>query len=297
MNLETQIRQVRARLSDPRRTDPEDSYVTDLELVDFLHQAEWQVVRDLAERESFVQTATFAAVNGQEQYDEAAVGFPIDVMDIVRVTYGGVECRRHPVHELGALDFGSNYRARKGLSQFFYLIGGSLGKLKLGIRPIPDDTSQIAIWYVRRPYRRFRHVRGIVTLLGTNVEIIDSTNLLHVDSYWNTCEVRIMDGLYVGNERVVSAFAAATDKITVSSAFPTPIPVGSRYEVGEVSQMPADLEPLVIGWAAYLGFVKNMAADLGGIARSEYDQMMSRHNQRYGMSRTEPGREPQGAAL
>lgn len=297
MNLETQIRQVRARLSDPRRTDPEDSYVTDLELVDFIHQAEWQVVRDLAERESFVQTATFNAVNAQEQYDEAAAGFPIDVLDIVRVTYGGVECRRHPVHELGALDFGSNYRPRKGLSQFFYLIGGSLGKLKLGIRPIPDDTSQVAVWYVRRPYRRFKHLLGQVTLAGTNLEIIDSTSLLHVDSYWNGSEVRLKDQIYAGNERIVSAFAAATDKITVSVAWPTIITVGTRYEVGEVSQMPADLEPLVIGWASYLGFVKNMAADLGGIARSEYDQMLSRHNQRYGMSRTEPGREPQAAAL
>lgn len=73
MNLQTQIRQVRARLSQPARDDPGDDRITDQEIVDWIHKAEIRVTQDLIEREKMVTTATFPARNAVELYDHGII--------------------------------------------------------------------------------------------------------------------------------------------------------------------------------------------------------------------------------
>lgn len=291
MNLETQIRQIRGRLADPRRTDETDPFIRDTEIIDWIHHGEVQVLRDVPERELFIEIATFAAVIGQERYDKATANFPQDVVDPVFVRYAGVECVRHAVHELGSLQYGDALRPRKGLNQYFYLLAGGLGTATLGIRPVPDDTSQIELWYVRRPYKRFKHAYVQLSAAGTPTTLI-SSSLTHVNDYWNGCEVRVAEGsIYQGEERVVSDFDATTDTLTVATAMPEAIGTGPFIELGEVSELPPDLEPLVNAWAVYLGFLKMMAPMSAQLARTEYRELHAAHMQRYGYGRVEPSRE------
>lgn len=294
MNLETQIRQVRSRLATPRRALVSEDYITDTEILEWIRQAELQVIKDVAEREKFITQATVAAVAAQELYSRTDTGFPVDVVDIVRVTYAGVECNRHPAHEIAALELNTFRRPRKGFNQYFYEIAGTFGTSKIGIRPVPDDTSPIVIWYVQAPYRRFKHLRGITTAVGAATEIIDSGNLKQPNNYWVNAEVRLFDGLIQGEERIVSASDLGTTKLTTTTAWPVAVAQNVTYELGEVSELPAELEPLVTAWATYLGQCKGRDAGDASLTRTEYDAQIAKHNARYGYGRTEPTSEPVG---
>lgn len=288
MNLETQIRQVRSRFAEPRTADPADDRFTDTEILEWIHQAEIHVIRNIAEREKWIRTATFPAVNGQELYDRATAGFPTDLIDIVRVTYASAPCIRHPVHEIDALEMNSRRFPRKGYNQYFYELAGTFGTSKLGIRPIPNDATNIVLWYIKMPYRRYKHKRGTTTAAGTNVEIIDATNLTHPNNFWTDSEVRLFDGVLAGQERIVASSTKATTRLTVSTAFDEIVAQNVIFEVGEVSELSKELDPLVTAWATYLAKMKNADPDASAV-KIEFKELLAEHNSRYGTARTEPG--------
>jgi hypothetical protein len=296
VNLETQIRQVRARLSEPGRDDYRDDRITDLEIVDWIHKAEIRVCRDVVERERITQTATVAAVSAQELYTIADTNFPSGILDIVRVTYGGVECSRWPVHELGALDQNTLYDPVKGRLQFFYVLNDTAnpGEMSIGIRPVPDDTSDIVITYVPVPPRRWKHWSGTAdNLAATEVRLIDS-GMQHPDDFWIGAEVRLTSGLFEGEERTVVDSVEATTLVIVGVDFSAIVPLSTTFDMGDPTTLPPEWEDLVITWATYTGLLKDKEVENASAVRAEYEQYLSIVNQRYGFTRVEPGREPGG---
>lgn len=191
------------------------------------------------EREKFATTNTQAAVNGTETYDT-----PSDLLDIRRVTYAGVELNRQSLDRLAAIDRNPTWRGNKGRQQFFYEIGSTKGLTKIGILPVPVDTSNIVIWYTRRPieFHDAGTYNGTVTPTnshtgaGAPTEVTSNTTTVFHDAvapfaadrgatptdtssdvtttnalpgqsgFWNDAEVRFTTGNLAGQKRRVTSF-------------------------------------------------------------------------------------------
>lgn len=292
MNLQSEIREVRSRVSEPDRVNPDNPYFTDLEIIDWIYRAEIQTAHDAIERERLIKTATTAGVASQELYDA-----PADLLDIVRVTYGGVECTRFPVTELGALATNRLREPTKGLQQFFYELAkptGVPGRGQIGIRPVPNDTANIVVYYVPMPVRRYKAVQGTTTGAGTTTTALDSVLSAYPDDFWNDTQFRILTGPMRGQFRNVSDFSSGTGTITWTTAIEAAPGTNNDYEMGQVSSLPQEWIPMVVAWASYQALLKDRRPDLASAQRQEYDALLANINNRYGFSRTEPAREAVG---
>ena len=294
MNLESEIRQVRGRLSSPSRLDSNDDRITDLEIIDWIHKGEIQVLKDMAEREKVTTVATFTADAAELQ--GAATDFPTDILDIVRVVHDGVECKRIPLREVGATAENSLYEPIAGYQQYYYQLARANGTVNIGILPAPS-TGDVDVYYVKIPTRRFKHRRGYTTNAGANAqELIDNT-LAQVDGYWNGTEVRLLKGDYEGQERTITDWTLTGTILDVGAgaAFPAIIAAEVTFDMGEVSQIPPDFQDLVIVWATYVGLLKDKEVQMAQATRDEYQHYLDMVNQRYGFTREEPGRQPETA--
>ena len=65
---------------------------------------------------------------------------------------------------------------------------------------------------------------------GSTTELIDDA-LVQATGYWIGALLTITAGTNAGESRIVSAFASATDKITVETAFTSPIDNTSVYKL------------------------------------------------------------------
>lgn len=291
MNLQSEIREVRARVSEPARLNPDNPYITDIEIIDWIFRGEIQVSQDIQERERLVKIQTTAAVAAQELYDA-----PADLLDIVRITYAGTECTRASLLELGSLT-SNRYRApKKGVQQFFYEIaksGVTPGVGQIGIRPIPDDTQNILIYYVPVPVRRYKAVDVKTTSNGSTTTTISTSLTAYPDNFWNNTQIRWLNGANRGNFKAVTGFTSATGTVT-HPANDIATTTGIEFEMGQVSSLPQEYIPLVIAWAAYQALMKDRRPDLAQIYKTEYEAQLTQVNGRYGYSRTEPAREAIG---
>lgn len=292
MNLESEIRQVRGRLSAPSRLDRSDDRITDLEIIDWIHKGEIQVLKDMAEREKVTVTASFTAAASELQ--GGATGFPTDILDVVRVVHAGVECKRMPLRELGALDQNTLYEPISGYQQYFYTMGKAGGLTNIGILPAPASGT-VAIWYVKIPTRRYKHKRSITTSVGGGTTKLVDATLIQVDDYWNGCEIVLLDGTYEGTLNTILDFEKTGAILTTTSALPEATLAGTTYEMGEVSQIPPDFQDLVIVWASYVGLMKEKEISMAQATRDEYQHYLDLVNARYGFTREEPGRQPETA--
>jgi len=73
-------------------------------------------------------------------------------------------------------------------------------------------------------------VSSTTTGLGTNLTLVD-TALTQGEDYWKDLAVVILSGNSIGQIRRISAFAAASDTITVDTAFAGIIAAGTKYNI------------------------------------------------------------------
>lgn len=85
-----------------------------------------------------------------------------------------------------------------------------------------------------RPSKDLRDALVIIssttTALGTNLTLTDSA-LTEGDDYWNNMAVVILSGNSIGQIRRISDFDAASDTITIDTAFASVIASGTKYNI------------------------------------------------------------------
>ncbi len=292
LNLASEIREVRGRLSSPSRLDSTNDRITDLEIMDWIHRAEIQALKDVVEREKVTAHLNFPAAVAELQ--GTATGFPLDILDIVRVVHLGVDCKRIPLRELGALTQNELYEPVSGYQQYWYQILRTDGTINFGVLPAPASGT-IDLYYVKIPARRAQQVRGFTTGSGTAVQIFDTAKLGQVDNHWQGREIMLSDGAYPGEVRQVTFSNKSASRLTVGVAFPEAVPAGVHFDLGEKSQMPPDMQDLVIAWATYIGLLKDKEIQMAQSVRGEYEAYLDKINRRYGFTREEPQRQPETA--
>ena len=276
MNLREMISMVSSVLGDPGEDDLQRG-----EIIQYLSVGQHVVGRTLVnvEREKFLTTNTQAAVSAQELYNT-----PADLQDIVRVTYDGTECARMPVIELAAIDRNTNYRAIKGVQQFFYERGGTVGLTQIGIRPIPDGTENIIIYYVRRPldFHALGTYNGTVTAnAGTSTTQFEddaapfagTASKTGKDDFWNDAEIRWTGGNNTGIRVRVSDFqenpsGVIYGRFIMTEAMPNAPVATETYELDQVSIIPEQHHEMICFYAA------GIAAPKVGMSGAQYIQMV-----------------------
>lgn len=293
MNLEVEIRQVRERLGEPARDDQADNYITDREIVDWIHAAEHQIIQDVADdalTDLHGETSE-TTVNGTESYALAtnASDF-LRLLDVRLDTgMGLVECDLINPKQRRQLYESPTWRPTAA-HPFAWLYGASIY-----VAPIPGSEAgagKLKIRYVKQPNRRFKHDTGLTDAAGITTTLVDAGLRTEPDDYWNSGSVRLKTGILAGEERTVSDFDNGTNTITVSSAFSGTPGTGIYYEIGEVSDVGEEFNPLIISWATYLAYLKDREVDLAQDQKQRYDMGVQKINARYGAyHRQEPVRE------
>jgi hypothetical protein len=221
------------------------------------------------EREFFLGINTFqtkAAPGASDQTLSAAGDYlaPTDLNQFCRVVLNGVECNRHPVRELNALNKNTLYRATKGTQQFFSVIGDSIGRTKFRVFPPPIEADTVDVWYFKKPtdFHEQGSYEGTTTALGgaAGVSLIDTAlpqaNANGDATFWVNGEVRITNGTLIGQKRRISTFTPGTGTCTLQTAFPIQLPIGTTYEIDQVSIIPSQHHHLIGYYAAALGAPK-----------------------------------------
>lgn len=74
---------------------------------------------------------------------------------------------------------------------------------------------------------------GTTTSAGAagGTTLLDATNLYQADDYWNTGQIVITSGTYIGQVRRISDFTSSTGTVTVSSAFGGQIAASVTFEI------------------------------------------------------------------
>lgn len=228
------------------------------------------------EREKFLGITSIGIVasapTGTQQVYSATGDYlcPSDLNEIVRVTLNGVECNRHPVRELNALTKNTLYRPVKGSQQFFSEIGDSVGRTKIRVAPIPltggagTAVDTLEVWYFKKPtdFHEQGSAEGTTTALGgaAGVSLIDtslySANANGDATFWVNAEIRLTNGTMQGQKRRVSTYTPSSGTLTVDTAFAIQLPIGTTYEVDQVSIIPSQHHYLIGYYAAALAAPK-----------------------------------------
>ena len=222
------------------------------------------------EREKFLGIQTFLVDSSTPASPDQALSStgdylcPADLNEIVRVTLNGSECNRHPVRELNALTKNTLYRPVRGSQQFFSEIGDSVGRTKIRIAPVPAEADSISIWYFKKPtdFSELGTFENTVTAVGgvAGVSLIDTAlpaaNANGDSTFWANAEVRITNGTMIGQKRRVTAFTPSSGTLTVDTAFAIQIPIGTSYEVDQISIIPSQHHHMIGYYAAALAAPK-----------------------------------------
>lgn len=273
--------------------DVSENTVKPGEVVQFLNDSQFMMSNLITnmDRERFSTKVSTSAVNGTETYD-----LPTDFLDVIRVTYAGTECTRIAVSELAALDRNTLHRAKKNQQQYFYIYGGSGHLSQVGIRPIPDDTSAVVVWYYRKPtvFHEEGSYDGTVTGTPTSTTVFNddaapfagSASKTGVDDFWNNAEVYWTKGENTGTRQRVSDFiegngGASSDygEIVLATAAPQTPTAADEFELDQVSIIPPEYHHLLVLYAAHLGAPKAGMdpLDLLGRWKQGMEQVMGKY--------------------
>ena len=244
--------------------DPEFQKVNQNEITMDLNMAQKALSRTLidVDREQMMYWTLIPGVIDQIEYD-----IPMNVDEIQRVSYAGKECQRISVRDIGVLEVESRntmMRGSKQFQQYYYLIQGVGGRPKIGIYPIPDDTSNISVYYVARvidlsPYGSHN---GVVTAVTSTTVFTDTGLPLHslIADFWINGEIfwKSDGGTGANRTGVVSRVVSNTETgiITLVDAMPSAPEVGDTYEIDQVSIIPDQHHDMMAFYAAAQGMVR-----------------------------------------
>lgn len=239
------------------------------ECIGYLNVGQNVVARNLVniEREKFTTTYTVAATGGTATY-----AMPVDLETILRIRYAGCVNRRLPIGDLSATDNNTMYRPIKGTQQFYYILGGTVGAIQIGLLPIPDDTANIVVEYIRKP-TDFHILGSFNTVLDQNATEAHSATAFNAsaapfagsatktgtDDFWNNGQVRFTSGKNSGTVRWITDFDAistAYGRFTVAALPDTPADADT-IELDQVSIIPPEHHDMVCLYAAALAAPKN----------------------------------------
>ncbi len=259
MNLETDIRDLRTRIAQPVRANPDDGFLTDLEAVGMLNFAALRVAQDIVDDAlpDLHQKNDQTTISGQENYS-----VPSDLLRIlsVEIDYGqGFNPAQLVSPKELILDrWDPVWRAENTRPNYAVLSN------EIFIRPIPDSVTagatRLRIRYIQTPARRFKHLQGKTDGDGTTTVLAISTDASPSNWWVGTTPVpinaRIQSGVLAGEERTVSASSKDTN-ITVSVVYSAIPGTGIIFDVGEESPLSKAFQDLMMGYAAYLGWSKD----------------------------------------
>jgi hypothetical protein len=154
-------------------------------------------------------------------------------------------------------------RPIKNFNQYYSTEGGSVGKFKITLYPTPDDTSNVKVWYYRKPteFHERGTYDGTVTTSTSTTVFIDTaapfagTSGTGMDSFWVDATVRFTSGANINQTKRVVSWTAATGSF-LTEAF-TSAPGTATYELDQVSIIPDEFHHWVCYYAAYLAATKN----------------------------------------
>lgn len=236
--------------------DPEFQQIHQNEITMDLNMAQKALARTLidVDREQMMYWTSVAGVASQIEYD-----LPLAVDEIQRMSYANKECQRISVRDIGVLEVESRntlMRGSKTFQQYYYVIQGAAGRMRVGIYPIPDDTSSIYIYYVARPvdFSPFGSHNGAATGNGSGTTLEDTglpTETIHND-WWNNAEIVFKSGGNVGDVVRVTDFVASTATFTFQPSVAPSTAPGDTYEVDQVSIIPEQHHDMLVFYAAAL---------------------------------------------
>lgn len=288
MNLQTEIREIRTRLSAPVRSNDTDNYITDIEIVDWIWAAELQIMQDAVEDAllDLQATQTETTVNGTSAY-ALDTSFQRVLQVQLNTGAGLIPCRIINPKQVRLLSQSPSWRPSP-MTPYAWIFGGNIN-----VSPTPGSEAgagKLIVQYTARPTKRGKHIASYTTAAGSATALVD-TALTQADDYWNNCTVRLTSGAMKNLERTVTDFTASTDTLTVAT-FGTAPGQSITYEMGEVSDLGDEFSPLIVAWATYLGYVKDADLELANMQRDEYLRGIQTLNARYqSYHRQEPSME------
>ena len=229
------------------------------EILGFLNQAQ-SVVGSLlfdVDREFFATTYTVAATNGTADYQ-----MPADLRQITRVTYNGVECSLTSIRDLERLSISPYHRAMKGFQQFYSYIGGTLGRTKITLYPTPDDTTNIKVWYYRKPteFHPLGTYNGLITTSTSATAFSDTaapfagTTGAGMDTFWVDATFMAKTGAAKNQKVRVVSWDASANSFVIEAL--TDAPGTVEYELDQVSIIPDQFHHLISYYAAFIAATK-----------------------------------------
>jgi hypothetical protein len=271
-NLGVQLQALRSRLGEPYDDATEDTggnegYYTQLELIEFIYQAELRLAKDLV-NDALVglhTTVSRTTTDGVATYDlpttDITVADDPPVLRMVGVDLdtgaGLFPCRQISRKDLWKADDWGTHRAEPRHPIMVYDAAG-----QITVRPTPTTAGgvgagKLVFRYLKVPRRRFRHHRGIVNSVTSTTVFIDAdAGALYSNGHWTTdtkSAVRIVVGGLTGEERMIASFIGSTGAYTVAFGFSQQINVNDEYIAGEISEIGDHVGDMTLAWASYLG--------------------------------------------
>jgi len=301
-NLGVQLQALRSRLGEPYEDATEDTggtegYYRQMELVEFIYQAELRLAKDLV-NDALVGlhvTVSRTTTDAKDLYDLPTTG--IDVADeppVLRMisvdlnTGSGLfPCRQISRKDLWKVDDWSTHRAEPRHPVMMYDAAG-----QILVRPIPTTVGGVGAGYlvfryIKTPRRRYRWHRGI-TETSTLSTLVDVDAAIYGDDYWITdCKssIRLEDGTFRGEDRMIDGFTSVTGTYSVAWDWSSLPPVGTEYIAGEISDLGDHLGDLILSFAAFLGKQKIGDEQGGANYLAEYQSGVETVNKTYAGAR------------
>ena len=288
MNLQTEIGLVRQEVAEPGRDDQSDNFVADFDIVDRIHQAELQVAKDLHYQalSSLQKAGSITTTTTTDSYALAS-----DYLRLLGARYNTVAADTARMREVKFVDPATfhlvktspNYRRCNYDKPY-----GTIIDNRVWFWPYSDagGVSGAFLRYIKRPTRRTKFFKFRSTVTSTtSVEsgnVGSKANEMATNA-WLTANMRAITGGLWGEEHAVTSSSptngvfgfTATD---VWSATPV---VGTEFEVGQVSDLPEDLYPLWVKFAAYLVLCTDRA-DEAQSKLAEYKAAVAMANESWG---------------
>lgn len=295
-NLGVQLQALRSRLGEPYEDAAEDTggtegYYRQMELVEFIYQAELRLAKDLV-NDALVGlhvTVSRTTASGTDLYDlpttDMSVADEPPVLRMIAVDLdtgsGLFPCRQISRKDLWKVDDWSSHRAEARHPVMMYDAAG-----QILVRPIPGAefaADKLIFRYIKTPTRRYRFHRGI-TETSTLSTLVDVDAAIYGDDYWITdckASIRLEDGTFRGEDRMIDDFTSVTGTYSVAFDWSSLPPVGTEYIAGEVSDLGDHLGDLMLSFAAFLG--KQKIGDQQGSANylAEYQSGVEAVNKTY----------------
>lgn len=289
MNLQSEITELRARLGEPVRTDPSDGFFTDEELTEWIHQGELMTAKLLVE-DALTDIGSESTV--AVETTGAGTAVPTDFMRLLEVAvdsgWGFRRARLVSMEEFERYIHSPNF---KGTKQFPI---ATLFQGKIYPHPFSGNSgSDLRIRYTKEPTRRHRRYKGQTDGPGTSTTLVDSSAPSTVgNDYFVAGEIRVTSGDFVGQDKVLSGYTAASGTFTVTVAYNAAPGSGIQFEAGQTSDLPNECWPIWINYAAFLALSKDRETQDANLWLSEFHKGIDGINRRYvNLHAAEPRRE------